>query len=133
MKMKKYIISIITFIICVFLFSMIAMPHHITENRAIEAARNYILFNTDDKDLDLKLNGIKKYYISTSQGFYIENAKNENNSIIFYVKNIFDYWNPNFKYWSISFENKKNNLIYNINVDTYTGFIFESEAIKWEK
>lgn len=46
------------------------------------------------------------------------------------MESIFDYWNPDLKFWEVTFINN-NGVEYSLQVDSYSGFVSGGDRIIW--
>lgn len=137
-KEKRLIIFIhaLTILICICLFVCIAVPHHLTEQQAIKYVDQYIKDRSINRTFEFS--SIESVYIS-DDGMEIKYASGKGKSDYKFnlIQKIWDYWNPNLRFWHVSFiqtntENKP--ALYTLSVDSYTGFVKEgSVAIAWER
>lgn len=137
-KEKRLIIFIqaLTILICICLFVCIAVPHHIPEQQAIKYVDQYIKDRSINRTFEFS--SIESVYIS-DDGMEIKYASGKGKSDYKFnlIQKIWDYWNPNLRFWYVSFiqTNTENEpALYTLSVDSYTGFVKEgSVAIAWER
>ena len=123
-------IYIITFVISVSILLFVAVPHHITEKQAITNVYNYINEHKNN-DVTIEFKRIYKCYnrkapeaTKTIPGIGAKNYKFD------LMESIFDYWNPDLKFWEVTFINN-NGVEYSLQVDSYSGFVSGGDRIIW--
>ena len=126
----KIFMYIITFVISVSILLFVAVPHHITEKQAMTNVYNYINEHKNN-DVTIEFKRIYKCYnrkapeaTKTIPGIGAKNYKFD------LLESIFDYWNPDLKFWEVTFINN-NGVEYSLQVDSYSGFVSGGDRIIW--
>lgn len=136
---EKVIIYTITIVISIAIVLTLGVPHHIGEVKAVELAREYFNYRMDVSTLTIETYNVRREYTQANVDDYTSYSyiQKESKDQVDLFSKIYDYWNPNFKCYSITFNvvmDSWNESQFTINVDAYTGFVFDGmEGIAWQR
>lgn len=137
--MKKAIMYSITIVISATIILTVGVPHHISESAAAELACEYFNYRMDDPEITIKSYSVWREYARTSiddqtGDSYIQMEQRDQVGLL---TKIYDYWNPNFKNYSVYIEadmGSGREGAFTIKVDAYTSFVFDGmEEISWRR